>query len=151
MHVAYPDLMTYELGPAPREISEDQLVEDGPRVRALIVQRLELVWARCEQRIRDDMNGTRPIDPRFLEIALRAEKDLALHYRLSRVPAPVEEEDDPALQAVDRGALVLDFLEGVEARIRQGQAAAAAWGAGKQSEPAAGTSTEELGQDGSAA
>jgi hypothetical protein len=139
--------MTYELGPAPREISEDQLVEDGPRVRALIVQRLELVWARCEQRIRDDMNGTRPIDPRFLEIALRAEKDLALHYRLSRVPAPVEEEDDPALQAVDRGALVLDFLEGVEARIRQGQAAAAAWGAGKQSEPAA----EEPGQDHTAA
>jgi len=138
--------MTYELGPAPREISEDQLVEDGPRVRALIVQRLELVWARCEQRIRDDMDGTRPIDPRFLEIGLRAEKDLALHYRLSKVPAPVEEEDDPSLQAVDRGALVLDFLEGVEARIRQGQAAAAAWGAGK-SEPAA----EELGQDGTAA
>jgi len=139
--------MTYELGPAPREISEEQLTEDGPRVRALIVQRLELVWARCEQRIRDDMDGTRPIDPRFLEIALRAEKDLALHYRLSKVPAPVEEEDDPSIQAVDRGALVLDFLEGVEARIRQGQAAAAAWGAGKESEP----EVKVLGQDEAAA
>jgi hypothetical protein len=151
MHVAYPGPMTYELGPAPREINEDQLTEDGPRVRALIIQRLELMWNRCEQRIRDDMNGTRPIDPRFLEIGLRAVKDLALHYRLNKIPVPVEEEEDPSLQAVDRGALVLDFLEGVEARIRQGQAAAAAWGAGKQSEPAAVPGTEELGQDNTAA
>src|SRR4029450_3819583 len=146
MHVASPDPMPYELATAPREISEDQLVEDGPRVRALIVQRLELVWARCEQRIRDDMDGTRPIDPRFLEIALRAEKDLALHYRLNKIPVPVEEEEDPSIQGVDRGALVLNFLEGVEARSGEGQAAAAAWGAGK-SEP----EVKDLGQDEAAA
>jgi hypothetical protein len=143
MHVAYARSMTYALGPAPREISEEQLTEDGPRVRALIIQRLELVWARCEQRIRDDMDGTRPLDPRFLEIGLRALKDEALHYRLSKTPPPVEEEDDPSLQAVDRGALVLGFLESVEARIKQGQAAAAAWGAGKQAAP----EDLELGQD----
>lgn len=129
--------MTYELGPAPREISEEQLAEDGPRVRALLIQRLELVWARCEQRIRDDVDGTRPLDPRFLEIGLRALKDEAVHYRLGRPPAPVEEEEDPSITAVDRGALVLDYLETVEARIKQGQAAAAAWGAGKEKEPGA--------------
>ncbi len=124
--------MTYELGPAPREISEEQLAQDAPRVRALLIQRLELVWARVEQRIRDDIDGHRSIDPRYLEIGLRALKDEAIHYRLAKVPAPVEEEEDPTIQAIDRGALVLDYLEGVEARIRQGQAAAAAWGAGKE-------------------
>lgn len=140
--------MTYELSPAPREISEDQLTEDAPRVRALIIQRLELMWNRCEQRIRDDMDGTRPIDPRFLEIGLRAVKDLALHYRLGKAPVPVEEEEDPSIQAVDRGALVLSYLESVETRIKQGQAAAAAWGAGK-SEP--GAEDLDLGQDQAAA
>lgn len=132
MHVAYARRMTYELGPAPREISEEQLAEDGPRVRALLIQRLELVWSRVEQRIRDDINGTRPVDPRFLEIGLRALKDEALHYRLGRAPVPVEEEEDPSIQAVDRGALVLDYLSSVESRIRQGQQAAAAWGMGKE-------------------
>jgi hypothetical protein len=146
MHVAYAGPMTQELGPAPREITEEQLTEDAPRVRALLIQRLELVWARCEQRIRDDINGTRPIDPRFLEIGLRALKDEATHYRLAKTPPPVEEEDDPTIQAIDRGALVLDYLESVEARIKQGQAAAAAWGAGKEQSTEE-QSTEELGQD----
>src|SRR4030095_239141 len=103
-------------------------------------------WAGCPRRLRDGRDGPRPIDPRFLEIALRAEKDLALHYRLNKIPVPVEEEEDPSIQGVDRRALVLNFLEGVEARIRQGQAAAAAWGAGK-SEP----EVKDLGQDEAAA
>ena len=133
--------MTYELGPAPREITEEQLQQDAPRVRALHIQRLELVWARIEGRIRDDINGTRPIDPRFLEIGLRALKDEAMIYRLAKPPAPVEEEEeDPAIQAVDRVDYVLKYLETAEARIKQGQAAAAAWGAGKE------PGTEEQGQ-----
>jgi hypothetical protein len=138
--------MTYELGPAPREITEEQVTEDSARVRALLVQRLELVWNPIETRIRADMDGSRPVDPRFLEIGLRTCKDLALLYRLSKIPTPVEEEDDPTIQVIDRGALVLDYLEGVEARIRQGQAAAAAWGAGKEQSTGE-QSTGELGQD----
>lgn len=141
MHVAYARHMTHELGPSPREITEDQLAEDAPRVRALLIQRLELVWARCEQRIRDDIDGTRPIDPRFLEIGLRALKDEAGHYRLAKTPPPVEEEEDPSIQAIDRVDLVTRYLETVEARIKQGQAAAAAWGAGKE-EP-----VQDQGQD----
>ena len=141
MHVAYAAPMTYELGPAPREITEEQLQQDVPRVRALHIQRLELVWARIEKRIQDDIDGTRPIDPRYLEIGLRALKDEAQHYRMFRPPAPAEEdEEDPSIQAIDRSALVLDMLESVEARIRQGQAAAAAWGAGR--EAATGAATE---------
>lgn len=140
MHVAYAAPMTHELGPAPREITEEQLQQDGPRVRALAIQRLELVISVVERRIRDDVDGTRPIDPRFLEIGLRAIKDETLIYRLSKVPPPVEEEEDPSIQAIDRSALVLDMLESVEARIRQGQAAAAAWGAGR--EAATGAATE---------
>lgn len=134
MHVAYARRMTYELGPAPREISEEQLAEDGPRVRALAIQRLELVWTVVEARIRADLDGTRPADPRYLEIGLRAIKDETLLYRLAKTPPLVEEEEDPAIQGVDRGALVLDYLESVEARIKQGQAAAAAHAAGKEQE-----------------
>jgi len=153
MHVAYARYMTYELGPAPREINEEQLLEDGPRVRALAIQRLELVWSVTESRIRADLDGTRPVDPRFLEIGLRAIKDETLLYRLSKTPPPVEEEEDPSLQAIDRVDLVNRYLETVEARIKQGQAAAAAWSKGKEPEDGAevdlndDSGPEVLGQD----
>ena len=147
MHVAYAMHMTYELGPAPREISEEQLQQDGPRVRALAIQRLELIWQVVEKRIRDDLDGTRPADPRHLEIGLRAVKDETLLYRLSRTPPPVEEEEDLEIQAVDRSALVLTYLESVEARIKQGQAAAAAWSKGKEPEPGAGAEPGAKVQD----
>lgn len=134
------------IGPVPLEITEEQLQQDVPRVRALHIQRLELVWARIEKRIQDDIDGTRPIDPRYLEIGLRALKDEAQHYRMFRPPAPVEEEEeDPSITAVDRGALVLTYLESVEARIKQGQAAAAAWGAGRAKEQDQG-SDQDLNQ-----
>ena len=148
MHVAYARRMTYELGPAPREISEEQLVEDGPRVRALAIQRLELVWSVIEGRIRADLDGTRRVDPRDLEIGLRAVKDETLIYRLAKTPVPVEEEEDLEIQAVDRVDLVTRYLESVEARIKQGQAAAAAWSAGKEPEaPGAEPEAGVQGQD----
>jgi hypothetical protein len=110
--------MTYAIGPSPREITEDQLVEDQARVRALQIQRLELVWAVVEGRIRMDQEGLKPLDPRFAEIGLRALKEEALLYRLSK-PAPVlEEEEDPSIQGVDRAELVLKALEDAEARLR---------------------------------
>lgn len=146
MHVAYAGGMTYELGPGPREISEEQLAEDAPRVRALMIQRLELVWSVSERRIRDDLDGTRPADPRFLEIALRALKDEALLYRLGKVVPPPEEEDDPSILGVDRPALVLEYLESVEARIRQGQAAAAAHAAGREQEQEASSQDQDSGE-----
>lgn len=115
--------MTYALGPTPKEITEEQLAQDGPRVRALHIQRLELAWSIVEGRIHEDQQGIRPIDPRFLEIGLRALKEEAVLYRLSKpAPAAEEEEPDPAILAVDRADLVLASLEQIEARLRQGQA-----------------------------
>ena len=111
----YPGAMQLE-PPTMPEITDENLAEAAPRVRALLVGRYEEVWDRVKVRIIEDQAGTRPLDPRFLEIGLRALKETAAIYRLGR-PAPVAEEaEDPTITATDRAALVLQALEELEAK-----------------------------------
>jgi hypothetical protein len=110
--------MADAIGSRPFEITDDQLIENAPRVRALLIQRYEEIWDRVEARIIVDRGGDRPLDPRFLEIGLRALKEESLLYRLNRA-VPVAEEEEEISGGTDRVELVLKQLAEVEARINK--------------------------------
>jgi hypothetical protein len=110
-----------QLGSGPHrlpEITDDNLQEAAPRVRALIMSRIEKMWAAVDQHIDEANAGDRMLDPRMLEIGkglMKAEADI---YRLGK-PMPVqEEEEDQALAAVDRRAIVAGKLDELEAKRR---------------------------------
>lgn len=106
-------------GAKPPEITEEQRLAARGAVLYQTVSRLEQLYQRIEERVQEDANGTRPLDPRFLELGVRILKDQALLYGLGK-PAPVleEDEDDPSIQGVDRKALILEQLQVLEAKQR---------------------------------
>lgn len=107
------------IGPGPREITDEQVADSGPRVRALLVQRLEQVWSVIEGHVNEHLDGTRPVDPRMLEIGLRTVKEVKDLYRLAKPQVASEEEDeDPQQAALDRRSLVLMQIEAAEAKLR---------------------------------
>lgn len=110
---------TPQLPAGPLEITEEQLVEAQPRVRALMVQRCEKVWSVVEGQIEDHLNGDRPMDPRLLEIGLRVVKLEADVYRMGKAPVAVEEEEEPLGQVLDRRKLALESLVEVEERLNR--------------------------------
>lgn len=112
---------TPQLPAGPLEITEEQLVEAQPRVRALMVQRCEKVWSVVEGQIEDHLNGDRPMDPRLLEIGLRVVKLEADVYRMGKAPVAVEEEEEPLGQVLDRRKLALESLVEVEERLNRGK------------------------------
>jgi hypothetical protein len=107
--------MTGELEPGSWEIGEDQLEEAKPRVRAQTIRRYEELYARVQERVREDEAGERPLDPRFLELGIRILKEEAALYRLGRIAPAVEEEDDQ-MAGVDRAQVVAEQLAELEAR-----------------------------------
>lgn len=103
----------------PLQITEEDVQESAPRVRALLVARLESMWEPVRVTLLRDADAERPIDPRMLEIGLRICKELGLHYRLYRPPVTkVEEDDDPLGPGVDRAALIEDQLQEIENKMR---------------------------------
>lgn len=110
--------MVAEIGPGTRmpEITDENLADAAPRVRALIVARIEKLWAAVEQHVDEAAAGDRMLDPRMLEIGkglMKAEADI---YRLAKAAVIAEEEEDPAILAVDRRALVAARLDELEAK-----------------------------------
>lgn len=106
-----------ELGPSSGrmpEITDDNLQEAGPRVRALITGRIEKMYAAVDRHMDQAEAGDRMLDPRMLEIGKGLMKSLAEIYRLGR-PAPVvtEEEAEPLgrEELVARLGTRLDELE----------------------------------------
>lgn len=105
------------------EITDDNLVEAAPRVRALIMGRLEKMWAAVDRHITEANAGDRMLDPRMLEIGkglMRAEAEI---YRLGR-PAPVKEEEEAV--PLGRDELVARLgskLDELEAKRRSREAA----------------------------
>lgn len=105
--------------PAPRELTEADITEAAPRTRWLHLQRLERMLKVVEARIEEDEVGGRPLDPRFLEIGLRALAEEAKLLRLHRpAPAAEAEEDDPESVGVDRRMLVAQQLDALEQKMR---------------------------------
>ncbi len=78
---------------APRELGEDELVTAAPRVRALVVERLEGLYELTQVQIHLAEEGGRPVDPRWAELAVRILKEHAGIYRLHRPHVAVEEDD----------------------------------------------------------
>ena len=75
-------------------IGEEQVSASAPFVRALAVQRLEMIWRSCEPLINlspDDLElGHRP-DPRFIEAGIRVIDRLSALYGLLKPIAPVSQ------------------------------------------------------------
>lgn len=92
-----------EPGPG-RGISEENVTESAPFVRALVVSRLEQAWRACDPHIQVQRNPDtglimRP-DPRFIEAGIRILDRLSDLYRLTKTgmpPAGVDQEDREAL------------------------------------------------------
>lgn len=84
----------------PAGIGDEDVNDRAPLVRALVVQRLEMIWRTCEPHING--SGGRP-DPRFVEAGIRVLDRLMRLYRLDVPQAAVE-----GLEAATDGARMLD-------------------------------------------
>ena len=93
----------------PRGIGDEQLSTNAPLVRALVVERLEMLWRTCQPYL--DGSGGRP-DPRFVESGIRVLDRLMRLYRLDRHSVGVEKP----LELGDRAQLVEDALAALEGR-----------------------------------
>jgi hypothetical protein len=115
----YPGGMTFELpsGHIP-EITEENLVNDQGRVRALIVTRIEQLWQPIDKQLQMDHDGVRPADPRLLEIGRGLMKDLAVVYRLGRTMTVVEDDEEDQVPVIDRAAMVEERLAEIETRLK---------------------------------
>lgn len=102
-----------QLEPTDYGIGEEQVTASAPMVRALLVQRLEQIWAQCQPHV----DGTIKPDPRFIEAGIRVLDRLAKLYRLdSPLTSAAEPDADP------RGTAILAAtrsLEEMEARMGQ--------------------------------
>jgi hypothetical protein len=101
-------LEQHELG-----IGEEQVTASAPMVRALLVQRLEQIWAQCQPHV----DGTVKPDPRFIEAGIRVLDRLARLYRLdSPLTSAGEPDADPHGTAISTAR---KQLEQMEARLGQ--------------------------------
>ena len=101
--------------PAGAGIDEEILAASAPQVRALLVQRLELVWRACEPQYTDP--DVKP-DPRYIEAAIRGVDRYQKLYRLDH-PQPAENRGTQPSQVSARDQLKTDLLA-LEARLTGG-------------------------------
>lgn len=95
------------------ELTEDQVLEQGPAVRAQLIHRLEGLYQLCEE----ELGSTDGRDARWAELQLRALDRVAKLYRLVEAPrAAPEPEAEPAVVRDRTRALVTEQLRQLEAR-----------------------------------
>jgi hypothetical protein len=99
-----------------RSISEEQIAEASARVRYLVAERLERIWANCEPFMGDDMGKP---DPRFIEAGIRVLDRLSKLYRLDNPVAPDNLPDSMA--RVEVRELVRGQIAELESRMRGGE------------------------------
>lgn len=105
----------------PMRITDEDLVASAPAVRALLVARLEKMWAPVEAALEQSaaVGGAIPPDPRLLEIGLRIVRDEATLYRLAKPPQLADTGDaDEIGPGVDRRAMIEATLVEREERLR---------------------------------
>lgn len=105
MKICIFDLMQ-DMEHVPRGIGDEQLASNAPLVRALVVERLELIWRTCQPHIEGLMGKP---DPRYVEAGIRVLDRL---MRLYRLDTPAASADRP-LELGDRAQIVLDALDQV--------------------------------------
>ena len=108
-----------DLIPGGAGISDDQVSEAAPMVRALVVSRLEKIWRACEPHILlpDPEPGEPPRkpDPRFIEAGIRVNDRLIALYGLLKPQTAQDPESgagDEDIQAA------IDRAKALEARLR---------------------------------
>ena len=97
------------------EITEEKIMTHAPRVRALLVARLEALWGVGQAQIAGAGESGRPVDPRWAELCLRVAREYAGLYRLAK-PAPVSEDEEGPAGLTDPRQHVLDTLQEIKAR-----------------------------------
>lgn len=98
-----------------RGIGEEQLSASAPLVRALVVQRLEMIWRSCEPHI-DGTAGKS--DPRYIEAGIRVVDRLSRLYRLDDPQSAEAEQDNGSRQDVRE--LAAAAVAALEEKLRQG-------------------------------
>lgn len=113
------------LGPGPRipEITDDNLQEAGPRVRALVMSRLEKMWTHVDRHMDEAEEGLRALDPRMLEIGRGLVKETIALYRLLAKPVAAEIDDEDPMPLVDRRDVVEARLVEIESKLKARDAA----------------------------
>lgn len=108
-----------QLVPGEAGIGEEQVASSAPLVRALAVQRLEMIWRACEPHInltRDDLDLGRKPDPRFVEAGIRVVDRLVGIYGLLKPQAT-----DPGLVTESNESLLNmanEQIVSIEQRLR---------------------------------
>lgn len=108
-----------DLIPGTAGISDDQVSEAAPMVRALVVSRLEKIWRACEPHILlpDPEPGEPPRkpDPRFIEAGIRVNDRLIALYGLLK---PQQAQDPEAGAGEDDVQAAIARAKALEARLR---------------------------------
>lgn len=108
--------MSDDLIPAGAGIDEEQVSQSAPLVRALLVQRLEMMWRAVEPHINPEDDDRRP-DPRYLEAGIRVTDRLAKLYRLDH---PQPGANAPELEGLaGKRQRAREFLAEIEGAMRQ--------------------------------
>lgn len=94
-------------------LDEEGVDAAGPAMRALMVQRLEMIWEQVKTNLDPELGA----DPRWAEIGLRVLDREAKLYRLDRDKRVEPDEDEQHDGGVDRKALILGQLEELQARL----------------------------------
>lgn len=115
MHLCSVHTVTVELQREGAGISEEHVSSSAPMVRALVVQRLEVMWRACEPHINRELGKP---DPRFVEAGIRITDRLAKLYRLD-APQPVQADADD-VNLVDRRELAARQLLELADKLNQG-------------------------------
>lgn len=103
-----------DMQPGPFELGEDEIERQRAYARATALGRLEAIWKLVEQQLDPELGA----DPRWAEIGLRVLDREARLFRFDRAPKDEQDDEDPAIQGVDRGQLVLEQLSELEKSIK---------------------------------
>lgn len=111
--------MSGDLIPGTAGISDDQVSEAAPMVRALVVSRLEKIWRACEPHILlPDPEPGEPVrkpDPRFIEAGIRVNDRLIALYGLLKPATAADPVDGAGEQDVQAA---IDRARALEQRLR---------------------------------
>jgi len=100
-------------------IGDEQVASSAPLVRALAVQRYEMIWRACEPNIdlpQEQLDEGRRPDPRFIEAGIRVTDRLVQLYQLLKPQHQMSEPDPGSRQ--DQRELVRDKVRELEVKIR---------------------------------
>lgn len=99
--------MTHDIIPSEAGITEEDIARSAPLVRALVVQRLEMIWRNCEPHIqltKEDVELGRRPDPRFVEAGIRVNDRLTALYGLLKPVASGEQGPEAGVEELRAGA-----------------------------------------------